>query len=113
MTGRGVLSPKVVVAMARELTGYLWATLHPQAGVTRTLRKVSRRIGVKAGPCKGRTRSTGPPRSSNVSRSIVFSAVRADEDVVPASELKAARVEAVTRRPTSAEPERASAPGPG
>ncbi len=36
MTGRGVPSPKVVVAMARELTGYLWATLHPQAGVTRS-----------------------------------------------------------------------------
>jgi transposase len=36
MTARGIPSPKVVVAMARELAGYLWATLHPQAGVTRT-----------------------------------------------------------------------------
>ena len=36
MTSRGVPSPKVVVAMARELAGYVWATLHPQAGTTRT-----------------------------------------------------------------------------
>jgi transposase len=35
MSGRGITSPKVVVAMARELTGYLWAVLHPDATTTR------------------------------------------------------------------------------
>ena len=35
MTGRGVSNPKTVVAMARELTGYLWAVLHPAATATR------------------------------------------------------------------------------
>jgi hypothetical protein len=35
MIGRGITSPKVVVAMARELTGYLWAVLHPAATTTR------------------------------------------------------------------------------
>lgn len=35
MTARGTPSPKVIVAMARELSGYLWATLHPQAGISR------------------------------------------------------------------------------
>jgi transposase len=35
MTLRGTTSPKVVVAMARELTGYLWAVLHPAATLTR------------------------------------------------------------------------------
>ena len=29
MTGRGVAPPKTIVAMARELTGYLWAALQP------------------------------------------------------------------------------------
>jgi transposase len=29
MSARGITSPKVIVAMARELTGYLWAVLHP------------------------------------------------------------------------------------
>ena len=29
MTMRGKPSPKVVVAMARELVGYLWAVLYP------------------------------------------------------------------------------------
>jgi hypothetical protein len=31
----GKASPKIVVAMARELTGYLWAVLHPAAAATR------------------------------------------------------------------------------
>lgn len=31
MTGRGINNPKTIVAMARELTGYLWAVLHPSA----------------------------------------------------------------------------------
>jgi len=35
MSFRGTSSPKVIVAMARELTGYLWAVLHPQAAPTR------------------------------------------------------------------------------
>jgi transposase len=35
MTMRGKSQPKTIVAMARELVGYLWATLHPQAGPTR------------------------------------------------------------------------------
>ena len=35
MTGRGINNPKTIVAMARELTGYLWAVLHPAATVTR------------------------------------------------------------------------------
>jgi transposase len=35
MTGRGISNPKTIVAMARELTGYLWAVLHPAATVTR------------------------------------------------------------------------------
>jgi transposase len=35
MTQRGAPQPKVIVAMARELVGYLWAALHPDAGPTR------------------------------------------------------------------------------
>jgi transposase len=35
MTGRGTSTPKTIVAMARELTGYLWAVLHPAAAATR------------------------------------------------------------------------------
>jgi hypothetical protein len=35
MTLRGTTSPKVIIAMARELTGYIWATLHPAATATR------------------------------------------------------------------------------
>jgi transposase len=35
MTARGITSPKTIVAMARELTGYLWAVLHPAATATR------------------------------------------------------------------------------
>jgi transposase len=35
MTGRGINNPKTIVAMARELTGYLWAVLHPAATATR------------------------------------------------------------------------------
>lgn len=35
MSGQGKVSPKIVVAMARELTGYLWAVLHPAAGDSR------------------------------------------------------------------------------
>jgi transposase len=31
MTRRGTIHPKVIVAMARELVGYLWAALHPDA----------------------------------------------------------------------------------
>lgn len=31
MSARGKPSPKVIVAMARELVGYLWAALHPEA----------------------------------------------------------------------------------
>ena len=30
MTRRGIHYNKVVVAMARELVGYLWATLYPR-----------------------------------------------------------------------------------
>ncbi|MCA9728224.1 MAG: IS110 family transposase [Candidatus Eisenbacteria bacterium] len=37
MTKRGVIGPKVIVAMARELVGYLWAALHPDAGPMRDL----------------------------------------------------------------------------
>jgi transposase len=29
MTSRGISQPKTIVAMARELVGYLWAVLHP------------------------------------------------------------------------------------
>jgi len=36
MTGRGITSPKTIVAMARELAGYLWATLHPASTTTRS-----------------------------------------------------------------------------
>jgi transposase len=35
MTGRGTIQPKTIVAMARELTGYLWAVLRPEATATR------------------------------------------------------------------------------
>ncbi len=35
MTKRGIIQPKVIVAMARELVGYLWAALHPDAQPTR------------------------------------------------------------------------------
>jgi len=31
MTARGTCQPKTIVAMARELVGYLWAVLHPAA----------------------------------------------------------------------------------
>ena len=31
MSARGKPSPKIIVAMARELVGYLWAALHPDA----------------------------------------------------------------------------------
>ena len=31
MSLRGTVAPKTIVAMARELTGYLWAVLHPAA----------------------------------------------------------------------------------
>jgi transposase len=36
MTGRGVAPPKTIVAMARELTGYLWAVLQPAAVAPRS-----------------------------------------------------------------------------
>ena len=36
MTERGTIHPKTIVAMARELTGYLWAVLHPDASATRS-----------------------------------------------------------------------------
>jgi len=36
MTQRGITPPKTIVAMARELTGYLWAVLHPDATATRS-----------------------------------------------------------------------------
>jgi transposase len=35
MTHRGTPHPKVIVAMARELVGYLWAALHPDAAPMR------------------------------------------------------------------------------
>jgi transposase len=35
MTARGINNPKTIVAMARELAGYLWAVLHPDATSTR------------------------------------------------------------------------------
>ena len=35
MTARGINTPKTIVAVARELTGYLWAVLHPDATDTR------------------------------------------------------------------------------
>ncbi len=35
MTEHGKVHPKTIVAMARELTGYLWAVLHPAAAPTR------------------------------------------------------------------------------
>jgi hypothetical protein len=35
MSLQGKTSPKIIVAMARELTGYLWVVLHPAAGATR------------------------------------------------------------------------------
>jgi transposase len=35
MSQRGITVPKTIVAMARELTGYLWAVLHPAALATR------------------------------------------------------------------------------
>ena len=35
MTLHGKVHPKTIVAMARELTGYLWAVLHPAAAATR------------------------------------------------------------------------------
>ena len=35
MTHRGVIQPKTVVAVARELTAYLWAVMHPAATATR------------------------------------------------------------------------------
>ena len=36
MTGRGIVAPKTIVAMARELTGYLWAVLQPAADIPRS-----------------------------------------------------------------------------
>ncbi|MBN2405228.1 MAG: IS110 family transposase [Coriobacteriia bacterium] len=36
MTGRGVAPPKTIVAMARELAGYIWAALQPAAGAPRS-----------------------------------------------------------------------------
>jgi hypothetical protein len=36
MSAAGKTSPKIIVAMARELTGYLWAVLHPAAGESRS-----------------------------------------------------------------------------
>ena len=36
MTHRGINQPKTIVAVARELTGYLWAVLHPDATATRS-----------------------------------------------------------------------------
>ena len=35
MTLRGKIQPKTIVAMARELTAYLWAVLHPAAAPSR------------------------------------------------------------------------------
>lgn len=35
LSALGKASPKIVVAMARELTGCLWAVLHPAAAATR------------------------------------------------------------------------------
>jgi transposase len=35
MTGVGKIHPRTIVAMARELCGYLWAVLHPAAPATR------------------------------------------------------------------------------
>jgi transposase len=35
MSGAGKVHPKAIVAMARELCGYLWAVLHPAAAMTR------------------------------------------------------------------------------
>jgi len=35
MSEAGKVHPKTIVAMARELCGYLWAVLHPAAGITR------------------------------------------------------------------------------
>jgi len=35
MSMRGITHPKTIVAMARELTGHLWAVLHPAATSTR------------------------------------------------------------------------------
>lgn len=35
MTGCGTIQPKTIVAMARELTSYLWAVLHPDAAALR------------------------------------------------------------------------------
>lgn len=35
MTAAGKVQPKTIVAMARELTAYLWAVLHPAAAPTR------------------------------------------------------------------------------
>jgi transposase len=36
MSERGKVPPKTIIAMARELCGYLWAALHPAALATRT-----------------------------------------------------------------------------
>jgi hypothetical protein len=35
MTALRKSSPKIVVAVARELTGYLWTVLHPAAAAAR------------------------------------------------------------------------------
>jgi len=53
MTQRGVIHPKVTVAMARELVGYLWAALHPDALPTRPdpgSEKSCKAPGVQASP---------------------------------------------------------------
>ena len=34
MAAQGKVTPKIIVAMARELTGYLWAVLHPAVAAT-------------------------------------------------------------------------------
>jgi hypothetical protein len=36
MSEAGKVHPKTIVAMARELCGYLWAVLHPCATETRS-----------------------------------------------------------------------------
>jgi transposase len=51
MSGRGISSPKVIVAMARELTGYLWAVLHPNLeGLPRTEHQPGLRNGEVVDP---------------------------------------------------------------
>ena len=47
MTNRGIAHPKVIVAMAREMVGYLWAALHPDALPTRVVVAPARLESVK------------------------------------------------------------------